>query len=160
VQSGVDSNLNGDSAGDRAIINPNGTANVGSGVTPLTNTAGDTVAYLANNPNARYIQAGLGTLPNGGRNTAQLNPIDDVDMTIAKSFNIAESKKLQFSARFFNIFNHPQYVGGYVSDVAPIGQTSSASHNYLEPQSGIFLDPSQAFSSNPRTIQLALKFIF
>ena len=118
------------------------------------------MAYLANNPNARYIEAAKGSLPNGGRNTAQLNPIDDVDMTIAKSVNVTESKQFQFSARFFNIMNHPQYVGGNVSDVAPIGQTSGASHSYLEPQSGIFLQPSQAFSSNPRSIQLALKFIF
>jgi hypothetical protein len=160
VQSGVDSNMNGDSAGDRAMVNPNGTNNVGSGITALKNTAGQTVAYLAKNPNARYIEAGSGTLPNGGRNTGQLPAIDDVDMTIAKKFNITESKQLQFSARFINIFNHPQFVGGYLSDVAPIGQTSSASHNFLEPQSGIFMQPSQAFSSNPRQLQLALKFTF
>jgi len=30
----------------------------------------------------------------------------------------------------------------------------------LEPQSGIFMQPTQAFSSNPRQLQLALKFIF
>lgn len=161
VQSGVDSNLNGDSAGDRAIINPAGSADVGSGVTALKNSNGDTVAYLAKNPNARYIEAGPGTLPNGGRNTAQLPPINDVDMTVAKSLSFGEGeKKLQFSARFLNIFNHPQYVGGYIDDVAPIGQTSTASHSFLEPQAGIFMQPSQAFLSNPRSIQLALKFIF
>jgi hypothetical protein len=160
VQSGVDSNLNVDSAGDRAFVNPSGTSNVGSGVTPLTNSSGDVVGYLANNPNARYIEGALGTLPNGGRNTAHLNPIDDLDMTVAKAVNITESKKLQFSARFFNIFNHPQYVGGNISDVAAVTQIGNAAHEYLEPQSGIFLQPSQAFSSNPRNIQLALKFIF
>jgi hypothetical protein len=160
VQSGIDSTLNGDSAGDRTFVNPAGASNLGSGVTPLTNSAGDIVGYLANNPNARYIQAGLGTLPNGGRNTAFLNPIDDVDLTLAKSFNFTESKRLQFSARFFNIFNHPQYVGGNISDVAAVAQIGTAAHLYLEPQSGIFLDPSQAFSSNPRNIQLALKFLF
>ena len=134
VQSGVDANLNADSAGDRAFINPSGAANVGSGVTALTNSSGDVVAYLANNPNARYIQAGLGTLPNGGRNTAQLNPIDDVDMTLAKSCSFGEGgKKVQFSARFFNIFNHPQYIGGNVSDVAPIGFTGGAVDQYLRP---------------------------
>jgi hypothetical protein len=160
VQSGVDSNLNADSAGDRAFINPAGQANVGSGVTPLMNSAGNTVAYLATNPNARYIEAGEGTLPNGGRNTGQLPPINDIDMTIAKSFNFTEGKKLQFSARFINILNHPQYVGGFLSDVAPIGQSSDAVHSFLEPQSAIFMQPSQAFSSNPRQLQLALKLIF
>ncbi len=160
VQSGIDANLNGDSAGDRSFVNPAGTVNTGTGVTALTNSAGDTVAYLADNPNARYIQGGPGTLPNGGRNTGHLNPIDDVDMTIAKSFNITESKKIQFSARFINIFNHPQYIGGFISDVAPIGFTGETVHDFLEPQSGIFGQPSQAFSSNPRQLQLALKFIF
>jgi hypothetical protein len=168
VQSGVDSNLNGDSAGDRTIINPAGQANVGSGVTPLLNSAGQTVAYLADNPNARYIEAGKGTLPNAGRNTARLNPIDNVDMAFFKNFNFTESKKLQFSARFLNLFNHPQYIGGLISDVTYAGATAfptssvttGAVHSFLEPQSGIFLQPSQAFSSNPRQIQLALKFMF
>src|SRR5271165_6450743 len=79
VQSGVDSNLNGDSAGDRAIINPNGAANVGSGVVAY-NAAGQQVplgsasivAYVASNPNARYIQAQSGAYANGGRNTYPL----------------------------------------------------------------------------------------
>ena len=171
VQSGVDSNLNGDSAGDRAFVNPSGTPGVGTGSTALKNSAGQTVAFLANNPNAQYIEAQKGMLPNGGRNTAQLPPINDIDMTIAKSINITEVKKIQFSARFSNILNHPQYIGGYVSDVAPAGlltspagintgPTSSAVHSFVEPQSAIFLNPSQAFSSNPRQLALALKFIF
>lgn len=171
VQSATDSNLNGDTAGDRAFVNPAGTAGVGSGATALQNSAGQTVAYVANNPNARYIQAPRGTIPNAGRNTAQLPAINDVDMSVAKNFDITESKKVQFSARFVNIFNHPQYIGGYISDVAPAGllvspagantaPTSVAIHSFAEPQSSIFLQPSQAFSSNPRQIQLALKFIF
>ena len=44
-QSIVDSNLNGDSAPDRVIINPAGNASVGSSVTALTNSAGQTVAF-------------------------------------------------------------------------------------------------------------------
>ncbi len=70
VQSGVDSNLNGDAL-DRSIVNPTGDPRVGSGVTPL-NAAGQVVAagspsivaYVANNPNARYIVAGLGARSN------------------------------------------------------------------------------------------------
>jgi hypothetical protein len=44
--------------------------------------------------------------------------------------------------------------------VAPYGQTAGVVQGFLEPQSGIFMQPSQAFSSDPRNIQLALKFIF
>ena len=58
VRSGNDSNLNGDSAGDRAILNPAGQEGVGTLVTALKRTDGQTVGYLANNPNAKYIQAG------------------------------------------------------------------------------------------------------
>ncbi len=69
VQSGVDSNLNGDSAGDRTIVNPSGNPNIGSGTTPLTNSAGQTVAFLVTNPSAGYVATPKGTLATGGRNT-------------------------------------------------------------------------------------------
>lgn len=67
MQSGIDSNLNGDTAGDRVLLNPQGVSGTGSGVSALTNSGGQTVAYLATNPSAQYIQAGLGALePNNG----------------------------------------------------------------------------------------------
>jgi Carboxypeptidase regulatory-like domain len=169
VQSGIDTNLNGDSAGDRAFVNSSGNPGVGSGTTALQNSAGQTVAYLVNNPNARYIKAPAGTFPNGGRNTGMLPPIDDIDITLAKNFNVTERFKVQFAARVFNLFNHPQYVGGFISDVAPcavsIGgtscnPTSSLVHNFLIPTSPTFADPTQAFSSNPRQIALSLKVLF
>ena len=81
-QSGVDSNLNGDSAPDRTIINPAGVSGTASTVVGLSSTGAvlpsgnpNIVAYLAQNPNARYIQAGLGAFANAGRNT-QAQPSD------------------------------------------------------------------------------------
>ena len=47
VQSGLDSNMNVDSAPDRAIVNPGGVDRTGSDVEALTNSAGQTVGYLA-----------------------------------------------------------------------------------------------------------------
>lgn len=160
VQSGIDSNLNGDSAGDRAFVNPAGKVATGSAALPLLNSAGQTVGYYAANPNARYIQAPKGTLPNGGRDTEHLNPIDDFDLSFAKLFNVTERAKLQFSVQAFNVLNHPQYVGGNISDVAPIGFTGTAQHNFLEPQSTSFAIPQDAFSSNPRSIVIFAKVIF
>lgn len=162
VQSGIDSNMNGDSAGDRTFVNPAGNSQIGSGTKALTNSAGQTVAYLVTNPNAGYIVAPKGTLPNGGRNTLRVNPIDDVDMTLAKYIGVGKEDRynLRFEARFFNIFNHPQYVAGNISDVASVGFTGTAVHNSLIPTSSLFDQWSQVFSSNPRTIQLALKFEF
>ncbi|SPE32770.1 conserved exported hypothetical protein [Candidatus Sulfopaludibacter sp. SbA6] len=162
VQSGVDSNMNGDSAGDRTIVNPSGNNSVGSGTTALTNSAGATVAYLANNSNAGYVVAPKGAIATGGRNTMRVNPIDDVDMTIAKYIGVGKEDryKLRFEGRFFNIFNHPQYVAGNISDVASVGFTGTAVHNALIPNQTLFGQWSQVFSSNPRNIQLSLKFTF
>jgi len=160
VQSARDANLNGDSWTDRVFVNPAGTVNIGSSVSPLTNSNGDTVAYVVDNPNARYIRAGSGQLPNGGRNTEHFMPIDDIDMSLLKRVNITERFKLELGGRFFNIFNHPQYVGGYINDVAPIGYTSTEVRNFLNPASTTFYHPDYVFSSNPRSIQVSARFVF
>ncbi len=171
AESGVDSNLNGDTAGDRAIFNPAGNQSIGSGTTALKNSSGDTVAYLVNNPAAGYIQTPQGALSTVGRNTLHLNPIDDIDISVFKRFNLTEKYALEFSARAVNVFNHPQYTGGYLSDVASAGSVTSTGlpsssptttyvHNFLEPQTPLFGQLAQVFSSNPRSMQLALKLTF
>jgi len=103
-----------------------------------------------------------GAIATGGRNTMRVNPIDDVDMTIAKYIGVGKEDryKLRFEGRFFNIFNHPQYVAGNISDVASVGFTGTAVHNALIPNQTLFGQWSQVFSSNPRNIQLSLKFTF
>jgi hypothetical protein len=170
AQSGTDSNLNGDTAGDRAILNPAGNPNIGSGTTPLMNSAGATVAYLATNPNAGYIVTPKGSLSTVGRNTLMLRPIDDIDLSLIKRFNITEKMSIQFGIRAINLLNHPQYTGGYLNDVAPsntavagLGSsdpTSTNVHNVLVPGNSTFAQWSQAFSSNPRTVQISAKFTF
>jgi hypothetical protein len=160
VQSGADSNLNGDSGGDRAFVNAGGNPNIGSATTALKNASGDTVAFLINNPAAGYVTTPKGALSTAGRNTERINPTNNFDATLAKSLNIRENMKVQFSGRFFNLLNHPQYVGGYLNDVAPIGFTSTAVHNFTIPSTSVFHQPSQVFSSNPRGITVAAKFVF
>ena len=173
VLSNIDSNLNGDPAADRAIINPNGVANTSSLVTPLlrsctafnpdgscgTPDAARIVGYLAADPNAQYIQTGLGALSNAGRNTLLLPPIQNVDLTLFKNFAIGEgSKKIQIRADFFNAFNHPQYVPGSVNGVEPI-DTSGVSQINTVGQTD-FNVPSHVFTSHPRVIQLSARFNF
>jgi hypothetical protein len=177
AQSGIDSNLNGDSAGDRTILNPNGVKGTGTGVTPLCTSAVATcpatltdananpagvVGYLATNPNAQYITAGYGALATVGRNTLQLNPINDVDMTVLKRITITERFRVEFRASASNLFNHAQYVGGFINDVAPIPSPGfiGPQKNMLLPDNPNFNNPSAVFSSNPRTLQLALKIFF
>jgi len=174
AQSAVDSNLDGDSAGDRAIFNPNGVKGTGSGIIPLctssvavcpatvdaaaANPTG-VVGYLARNPNAQYIEAGYGALATVGRDTLHLDPINDVDITALKRFTITERFKIEFRASASNLFNHPQYIGGELNDVQPLGFTGSE-RAILEPSNPLFNQPSQVFSSNPRQLTLALKIFF
>jgi len=166
IQSGVDSNLNGDAAGDRAIINPSGASNVGSGVTAYNSLGqmvpmGDpsTVAYVANNPNARYIEAGQGAYANGGRNTFALGRTNNFDVALMKRVNLNERIRLEAGAQAFNLLNHPQFTGGYLSDVNPFS-TALISRNFLVPGSSTFGQYQQYFSSNSRELQLVARFVF
>lgn len=174
VQSNVDTNLNGDTAGDRVIFNPKGTPGTGSDVTalctsslPAGTTCGSTasrpflVGYLANNGNAQYVEAQLGALANAGRNSIQLPRINNVDLSIVKRFSIREHANFEFGANLQNLFNHPQYVAGRINDVASFGNTTGAARSsYLNPADPGFLNAASVFSSNSRTIGLAAKIKF
>jgi hypothetical protein len=158
VLSGTDANLNGDAAPDRTIRNPNGVSGTGSDVTTLRNTAGAIVGYLAVNPNAEYIRAGSGAISNSARNTLQLPGINNIDFSIFKNFRLGEATRIQLRADMFNVLNHPQYIPGSPNDVTPIGTTGVGQVNTVT--SGTFNQPDQVFASNPRVIQLALRFDF
>jgi hypothetical protein len=176
VQSGDDANLNFDAAPDRAILNPAGRAGTGSGVSPLCSTGTNgmadcnnvistgidnksyTVAYLATNPNAQYIQAGPGAYATSSRGNFKTPPINNFDMSAIKHFKFGERFGVQFIAQSFNVLNHPQFVTGSINDVLNFSNTSSRS--YFLPGSPIFNNPKQNFPSNARTMQLALKFTF
>jgi hypothetical protein len=160
VQSTVDTNLNGDSAGDRGIVNPAGTNGVGSGVTALKNSAGATVAYVAKNPNARYITAGAGAMATGGRNTLATRPINNFDLSLLKRFSYGERVKLEVLGQFLNALNHPQFTPGILNQINSFGQSGSGVLNYLNPANKNFNNPEATFNSNARTVQLAAKFIF
>ncbi len=186
AQSGVDSNLNGDTAGDRTVFNRNGVPGTGSGVNPLCTSslpafatcgendfAGGTpgpgnfnsspfiVGYAAKNPKAQYIQAGQGALANSGRSTLQLDPINDVDLSALKRISITERFRIEFRASATNVLNHRQYVGGYLNDVQPQNPTFTGfQRNMLLPANKSFNNPSAVFSSNSRSLQLAFKIYF
>ncbi len=173
VRSGVDANQNGDNAGDRSIINPNGLEGTAttvhainrSGATvPIGNAA--TVAYVADNPNAQYIQAQIFARTDAGRNTLQLPGINNLDFSVFKNFAFRESMRFQLRADFFNAFNHPQFVPGSINGVEATSQTSAAVTNLLQispttiAPDGFFNRPDRVLSSHPRVIQLALRFNF
>ena len=163
VQSGIDVNGNGDAAGDRAIFNPAGIPGTGSDVTPLLNSAGQIVAYQAMNPAAQYIVAGQYALPNIARNTLPLPHISNFDMSLVKRVNITERQSVEFQAQAINVFNHPQYVPGFISDVQSANTsitTAGPTHQFLIPSSTSFNQPNLVFSNHPRGMILVLKYIF
>ncbi|MGH9942671.1 MAG: carboxypeptidase regulatory-like domain-containing protein, partial [Pyrinomonadaceae bacterium] len=168
VLSGIDSNGNGDSAGDRTIRNPNGVRGTGSTVTTLTRTDGQIVGYVADNPNAEYIRAGIGAVSNSARNTLQLPGINNLDFSLFKNFRFGESRRIQLRADFFNAFNHPQYIPGSPNDVQPVNTVGVGQVNTIRPDTISMGNPAVAtfnradrvFASNPRVIQMALRFDF
>ena len=162
VQNGTDSNLNHDSAGDRPIVNPSGTAHTGTGVTAVDASGnsvdlGDptTVAYVAIDPNARYVRAYRGALANAGRNTEPSRPIDNIDLTLVKRFAITERINIEFAGQAFNLFNHAQFIPGSIDDVGEVSDTGLAT--YTNPQYSTFNNPEAIFSSSPRVIQVSAK---
>ena len=174
-QSGVDSNLNIDTAGDRVILNPDGARGVGSDVVPLCRTvadcsdknAGPVVAYRAVNPNAQYITAGLGALANTGRNILATRPTNNFDLGINKDLNITESIKFRFGAQFSNLLNHPQFIpssfpgaGLGVNDVTGFGSSGAGFQSYTRPSTSGFNNPQSVFGSNARSLALVAKITF
>ncbi|HLJ47974.1 MAG TPA: TonB-dependent receptor [Bryobacteraceae bacterium] len=165
VQSGVDSNLNGDSAPDRTIINPSGAAGMGSAVygvdangNKLAAGNANIVAYIATNPNARYIQAGQGAYANAGRNTEPVQPINNIDFSLIKHFSFRERFRFDLSGQFYNFLNHPQFVPGSINNTAPVNTATTSSNAFAQVANVSFNNPSIPFSSNPRTIQLVARF--
>jgi hypothetical protein len=181
VLSGTNSNLNGDSTAiSRTVFNVKGAPHTGSGVTAYANPnlaskcastttttdpngtvicAADTVAYVAKDPNARYITAGAGTLPNSQRNTEPINPIDDFDATAIKRFSLGEARSIEFQAQAYNVFNHAQYVPGSINNVSN-PQTNGLSLSYQTASNPAFGKGGQFFKANARSMQLTLKFNF
>jgi hypothetical protein len=174
VQAQQDANLNGDSAPDRAILNPAGVRGIGTDVTALCRVSnpcdpntGVVVAYAANNPNAQFIRTGVGALSNLGRNTLQTPGTNNFDLGIYKDLNITEKMKFRFGAQFGNIINHPQFIPGSnpgfglgVNDVNGFSSVGTGYKSFVTPGNANFNNPSAVFASNARTIALLAKFSF
>ena len=175
VQSGIDSNLNGDAAADRTVINPQGLAHTssdiygldrsGNRVSPSAPTAqiNNVVAWVATNPNARYIRAGYGVFANAGRNTEAMRPIDNIDLSLTKNFNITERVQFQISGQALNLFNHPQYIAG-TPDAAQLPNNFSiytpGVKSFVTAGNSNFNQPEVTFSSNPRSMLIAAKLVW
>jgi hypothetical protein len=173
VQSAIDSNLNGDSAGDRAWVNPEGVAHTASdiygldragnriGISASTAQLNSVVAWVAVNPNARYIRAGYGVMPTGGRNTEPTRPINNVNLSLIKRLPLTERLHMELGIQGYNLFNHAQFVPGLVNSIDAVTTAYTPGvHNYATAGHAAFGDAEAVFSSNPRIVQVLAKLVW
>ncbi len=175
---GQDANGDFDAAGDRALLNPNGSGltgtrvnyvmrNPSTGKTSIVTSVADdgsddvnVVGYVAANPNAKFVVAMPGTPDDGkrvGRNTIRSLGLNNWNASILKKFKVQEEKEFEFRAEFFNAFNHRQYSLGLPSYEQSTDNATSST--YANVSSLQFLDAGQ-FTGGSRTVQLSLKFVF
>ena len=182
--SGADSNANGDSAGDRTIFNPAGVGLTGSPVMAVCNAGvggatsivgrdpntgnwacgsqndANIVGYVAVNPNARFIQAEVGSKPNTGRDTVSTPGLNIWNMSLSKTTKITERFSLQFRAETYDTFNHRNFSIGLPTNNGTIDQVNNPnplSAAYIFVTSGnLFLNNHQ-FNGGSRTMQLGLR---
>lgn len=97
---------------------------------------------------AAFTTPAPGTWGNSGRNILEGPDTKNVDFSIFKNFQLAESKTLQFRSEFFNIFNTPLFDNpSNTVGAKSFGVVSSAAS-------------PQTFQRTPRSVQLAAKFNF
>jgi hypothetical protein len=180
--SGVDSNANGDNAGDRTIFNPagaglSGTAvnfvcNAGAGGAtsivsdPATCGAGNDaniVGYVAIDPTARFVQAGVGALASTGRNTVNTPGLNIWNMGVFKSTKLTERFSLQFRAETYNTFNHRNFSIGLPSNNGALDSatnTNPLNAGYIfVPATGTFLN-NKLFNGGSRNMQFGLRLLW
>ncbi|MFY9527624.1 MAG: hypothetical protein WAR24_01825, partial [Candidatus Acidiferrales bacterium] len=180
ILSGVDSNANLDSAADRAILNPFGAGNTGTGVGFVCVGSGGATSirtanvgcpggsaniagYVAQNPGARYVQAALGAFSTVGRNTFQSPGLNIWNVSLLKNTKLSERFNLQFRADMINTFNHRNFSlaqpSVFQSGVILGTVNNALSTTYANVTAEQFLDASQ-FTGGARQMQLGIKLIW
>lgn len=157
-QSVIDANMNGDLASDRVVVNTAGIKGTGSDTRALTNSAGQTVAYVAVNPTAEFLRARPGTYANSGRNVLRGAGINNFDMSVAKTFATGERSRFEIRADFYNALNHAQFTPGRINNVSTSQRPNETS--YLTPGNADFGRWDRVYPSNARFIQVVAKFSF
>ncbi|HJT68885.1 MAG TPA: TonB-dependent receptor [Terriglobales bacterium] len=178
LQSGVDANGNGDTAGDRGVLNPFGTLLKSSDVIPVcadlggtTSLAADTfenggacsgatIGYLAADPSAKYVLAGPDVRATIGRNSFRSPGFGVMNLSIGKKVRITESAYFQLKADFSNVLNHQNFTISNANIFSTAGVTAATSNpGYVLITDPNFLN-SRIFSGGSRQTLLTAKFVF
>ena len=123
---------------------------------PLTNSSGQVVAFVANNPNAQIVSGAPGTF-SSARPTLRLGDTRNVDLSIVKRFSVPEHLKVEVRGDAYNLLNHPQFTG---MPISTLGTAVHTTPSFLVPDSTLFNNIRGTLSGNPRVIQLALRVLF
>jgi hypothetical protein len=121
--------------------------------------------YVAQNPNAGYVQAELGAMPTLGRNSFGSPGMSVWNMALLKTVKLNERFSLLFRVNTFNTFNHRNFTLAQPSvfqtgSGGPIGTVNNAlSTTYSNLTSALFLNNRQ-FSGGARVMQLGVKVIW
>jgi hypothetical protein len=196
--SGVDSNANGDAAGDRTIINPQGAGLTGTTVNAVCNAGAggatsivgidaatgnwdcgtendaNIVGYVVApatvgsnagpiNPNARFVQAQVGSKTNAGRNTVTTPGLNIWNMSLIKNTRLTERFSVQFRAEAYDTFNHRNFSIGLPTNNGTIDQNTNPnplSAGYIFVTSGSLFLNNHQFNGGSRTMQLGLRLVW
>jgi hypothetical protein len=123
IRAARDINGDGDSAGDFAFHNPNGTSGVGSdsssvcwdGAAVSIGCSDNTqiVGYVSNVDNAEWIRPGLFGEANAGRGNILSGELNNWNIDIGKRTPFwGEGRYIEFRGQFINAFNHPSFILG------------------------------------------------
>jgi hypothetical protein len=123
-----------------------------------------TVGYVADTPNAKFIQAGTGARANAGRNTVYSPGLNVWNMSIFKNTKINERFAMEFRAETYNTFNHRNFSVGLPTNNGSLDQSNNpnpfaASYVNVDAGSASFLNPHQ-FNGGSRTMELGLRLIW
>jgi Carboxypeptidase regulatory-like domain/TonB dependent receptor len=183
LQSGTDVNVNGDSVGDRVLLNPFGTSLAGAtttlrrvcaptgggaSVVAASCPAGDsTFGYLATDTatggdtTAKYVVGGRGVITTVGRNSLLSPGFNVLNLSVGKRTYFGEGKYFLVRADVFNVLNHPNFAlsNGNVFSTAGV-TTATTTRGYVLPTDANFLRPDAFFSGGIRSITLVAKVVF
>ena len=111
--------------------------------------------------NSMMLPPALGQFGNMGRNWFPDSGFKNFDFSLGKNFHFGETRRLQFRAEFFNIFNHPNFANPYGGQNGfGLNDPSAASFGCGCSTPDVAAANPGVGSGGPRSIQLGAKFIF
>jgi hypothetical protein len=139
VSLGTDNLLNGEGGGNQR-------PNLVPGIDPyMDNKSVD--GWL--NPKA-FVAPPLGTMGNVARNSVQAPGVVQIDLSVARTFPIAEKKSIQLRGEAFNLPNH-------LNPGIPVGAINQGAFGKIQND---ISGTSGLSSGDPRILQFALKYVF